>query len=382
MKNLLALTLALLCVLSLFACSKGTTDKDDEKGERSDEEIYDNNQEKNENAPSAGNNDPNNCARALELLNQGKTAEAHALLYNLKNRTEEEEALFSKIVYLPTTKTNIFSDGDKEGISFTYDQNGNPLKSDAYSTGNYSCIHNYTYNADKTVTLTEYESDGQTVWKDYYCIYTYNSAGNLLYKKHYLENDELYRTNAYTYDEQGRLLIEETASNSSYQRTVYSYDQNGNILTRTFTLPDGSTQKDSYTYDTEGRLLTDESGTKYTYDANGRVLVEEFVRGEKVVYTYDTEGNCIFEERTQSNGNQTKYAYTYDEHSNLLVQKSTHSDGDSSERRYTYDKHGNCPTESIDGSLDFEITYTEEPFYFPNGIPAHIQEKCINWRGL
>ena len=113
--------------------------------------------------------------------------------------------------------------------------------------------------------------------------YTYDENGNILRSQ--LEADgEITETTVYTYDPQGNRLTYETNSTSYWSRQVCTYDEQGNLLTEQNMYSTGWDNK-TYTYDEAGcQTQKKETGTNgettvdYTYDKWGNEVTEEMCR--------------------------------------------------------------------------------------------------------
>ncbi len=244
-------------------------------------------------------------------------------------------------VYVQQTMERYDEDGRLDDCwTKEYDANGNMIK---MTESGY--IHTFTYDAnnrmtDRLVTRADgstylhytyqYDENGnQTLrtedYSEYYYEYTstYNDQG-LRTQEVCTQNGEHFRTDTYSYDEQGRVVdyVEGTMS-----RTHYLYTDN--TTTEQDVSDDGSRV---YEY------------TVYTYDANGKLLKEEFFADGELEdydeYTRDASGNAL-EKRSYSVDDgeaelDRRIVYTYDENGNLTEKNIYENDALSRRLVYTY----------------------------------------------
>jgi YD repeat-containing protein len=158
--------------------------------------------------------------------------------------------------------------------------------------------------------------------------------------------DQLGRTTAYAYDDQGQLVSttypDGTSTATTYdangrraastdragRTTSFAYDALGRLTKTTY--PDGSAR--SSTYDEVGRVRSsiDELGraTTYAYDALGRRSSVTDAAGNRTSFTYDAAGNQLAV--TDPLGHSVQYAY---DASNRQV-KTIYPDGTLEQTQY------------------------------------------------
>lgn len=219
-----------------------------------------------------------------------------------------------------------------------YDTNDNLLSSTCYDeNGNMASQYTHTYDElQREVTDSMYLVDEtgeitNTLWENIYDEQgnlirvlehedgrtyvaeenTYNDAGKRIRSVAYPDSDGFgnpISVSEYTYDEDGRLIIQSTDYNIIYSNmtTEYEYDQEGNIA-REITYEDGEAFFDySYKYDSDGNLLEEidtyyqngnetQTQTTYTYEYN-----EDGYPSEKEIIDIDEYGNqvvtvCVYE---------------------------------------------------------------------------------------
>lgn len=149
-------------------------------------------------------------------------------------------------------------------------------------------------------------------------------------------------------------VTDKKSSGGVYTR---SYDKKGNLLTDTYASNDGkAAYNDAYTYDEQGRMLTHASydshsatgKSEYTYNAAGQLVTEQFTNNEgysaKTDYTYGSYGELV-EKVTVSGKTEDRTVYTYDELGHLIKEEQTLRTGDKETKplrlEYTYDEFGN-----------------------------------------
>ena len=377
MKKALSLTLSILLILSLTACS---TDSDYHYGKLQ-----------------------------LELGNYQK-----AYGYLKESADPRAEELLASLVYVPLTYTykNDYTDTATE---YTYDEDGNLVKvwqSNDVGSNYYETIHTNVYvdgicrekryveiskgavQIDKIVTCDDRgnklysrsESDDTTDE----VFYAYDANGNLVVQdERYIWNGdelndiegyELYDRQWYTYDEQGRPLTyvqDETYYRGSHVEEKYVYAEDGSYVVHATYSNDDEEQTN---YDTQGRKIRQHTKNKnsnreslyeYTYDTAGN-LVHEFHRyafedEEGVEQAITTTTSCSYNENgqllslktTDKNGETTrKEEYTYDEAGHKIKEEISYDGLSWNFRTYTYDEEGKLLTEHHNGETIDTTTYS------------------------
>jgi len=140
-----------------------------------------------------------------------------------------------------------------------------------------------------------------------------------------IRDDMVYTMNhVITYDDQGRMVLEETNSTVGYWE-IYRYD-----------------------YDTAGNMIR-----SYEKDSTGWF--------EDINTTYDVNGRIIFKSLTNDNfpNSVWKEYYTYDENNHLIRIARDIGDGSSWTSRFEYNELGELiKGYSVDGSLESEVYYS------------------------
>ena len=256
--------------------------------------------------------------------------------------------------------------------AYTYDSNdyGDLLSitpnsdSDRAISYEYNSIYHYptkrTYkrNASTTV-IEEYTPTSNNLSVQYEKVYengslkktieyAYDSYGNVIQKKEYLNDTDYVRTDYSYTDTQnngqftGSNLMNETVYSVtdnddssknvsvSYQydwrgnptevtdangnSTLYEYDELNRVIKTT--APDGSVETTSYDYGDAEITKTDALGTDfiYYYDGSGNLLEEAIDRWQNQIkeYWYDGYNNLIKEITRSSGNNESTVTYTYD----------------------------------------------------------------------
>ncbi len=272
--------------------------------------------------PFKPNEPATNCEQALALIEAGEPKKAHELLAGLSARTEEEEALLQKLVFLPTKIT--------------------------------------VENFDKTKTRT--------------ILFTYDENGRLLTAENYAPNGALTKR-LYLYDQSSGQVTEETFYPNGYNPTCYLlYDENGRLQTKKCYADQKWDATYTYTYNEQGLLsncqeerpIDRESTTSYAYkfDAKGNVLTQKEVK---------TTG-----ESTDTSYFLTTFSLTYDDYGRLAARR-IRPDGKTNQIcTYSYDENKNVSTERREFPQDsyfYTITYTysDSCVYYPNGAPENIR---------
>ena len=138
-------------------------------------------------------------------------------------------------------------------------------------------------------------------------------------------------TTAYTYDQVGNRLTEQTGPES----TTYAYDAADQITTATT----GETNT-TYDHDADGNLTFD-GATTYTYDAPGHLRSADTGEGT-YAYTYDADGNRT----TASLDGQLQRTSTWDILHPLPQLISEHDGTGALTATYTYNPHGQIQTQN------------------------------------
>ena len=200
LKKLTALALMLTLLLTLTACKKSENQSDDQSKKTKSVNVQ----------------------KALELIDSGDIYGAYDVIFNLKDRTEEEQEFFERFAFVPVSQTK--------------------------------------------------NEDGQIVYSEQY---TYNDDGYLLSRNvSNLQNDAYTIGEIATYDQNNNLLTYNyTSSYGSTYSVVHTYDNDGNMLSSKY----GEHITEEFTYHSNGQLATytyktpDDAGTLYRCKAEGGV---------------------------------------------------------------------------------------------------------------
>ncbi len=274
--------------------------------------------------------------------------------------------------------------GNGDSVSYTYDE-FDRLSTVVYNdTG--KCVE-YAYNAEGALaTITCFDGYGDPIAG---FAFEYDSLGRLIRSREIDGNEALVQRTEHIYDAFGRLSSQSWIVGSSNFSETYSYNdgENGNGSLSQMTTATGDSL--NYTYDPLHRLKNvaakNSSGTTlfttaYAYkvrtNGNTTPLVEfrnvrigtsgTILEGKK--YAYDAVGNITGIYESQLVGNNTErrqlVAYTYDEQNQLLSETYYTYSGTSTTPAttdvysYTYDTVGNILTESKNGTVTKDYTYS------------------------
>jgi YD repeat-containing protein len=223
-----------------------------------------------------------------KLQSMGENAEAKKLLENFR--------------YLPA-KIEFEGSWGKGTAEYTYNELGQLVTIDAdmrensfssqmpsLGDGLKEFVYDEKGNVTKfTTTYDTYE-------------YTYDANGNMIKSVFKTENIGGGSTE-YTYDANGNLIKSVREAYGSYMSGVceYTYDTNGNLTKETSEFSDGRTEEcyeREYVYDAKGNVIEESYNGFvrkyiYDYDANGKIIKKTTVDGGVTEYTYDENGNEI-----------------------------------------------------------------------------------------
>ena len=368
MKKLIALILALLCVLSLAACAGGGSTQGDDADD--------------EGSKSESKKEPSEYDKAVALLDEGKIEEAYYALTVLSDKGNAKAANKLKDFHVVTKRKNsIFPDGSFSEILCSYDEKGNIVEK----------IHtenNSIYS--KTTFENTYDKKGRLIK----IVFNYNNnSPSKVYEFKYNDRDlvtELIRPDfsvEYIYDSKGVLVNEIITNNNRRHQTnrEYTYNSNGDVTLAVST----------YLYKNEEKNDT----SQFTYDNNNRLIkYEEYIRGVHYItqeFSYNennflnkaiattSKNTSVTEKEYDGKGNVAKITYsntgeeliftnTYDEKGRLtkqLISQNKNQSNNWHEYEYKYDSYGNI-VKRVHKSSYSEATETEEYkiFYRPNNF--------------
>ncbi len=240
--------------------------------------------------------------------------------------------------------------GSGTTYNLTYDHNGNIT---SVSRGNYLIVR-YAYD-DLGQMVREDNRE-----KNYTYYYTYDKAGNILYKEAFslmmngedLSDKTPVYTNVYTYGNAnwGDLL-------TSYKGHTITYDAIGNPLTYygrtayTFTWKNGrqlatataNGKTLSFTYNDQGMRLTKTvDGVTHTYSLDGDRIVAEEWGNQLLVYFYDDDGlpmGMMYRNSSYADKQFDYYLYEKDVFGNIIA---IYNASGTKVVSYCYDAWGNC----------------------------------------
>jgi antitoxin component YwqK of YwqJK toxin-antitoxin module len=318
MKKWIALSLALILVLSLCACSEsGKKDESDKKGDSGEDrgvvttgkltevvEVWMPGTEYTFNHKATIEYDDDNNVIGTKIYYGGRL---------------DFEATYDKDIDKPLLELVYDKDGKvNDRTEYTYDTNGNCLERNTTSTN----------------------SDGET--KTYKYVYTYDGYGNLLTQKQYV-NGELSLEDCYTYDSHGNRLSWYCSGYDGPFQVIYQNTYDKGKLTEVKAYRDG--KLNSYSeYDADGNEIlsisyhTDNGEEafrcEYTYE-NGKLMAKVFYHeGEpyREEYTYNAAGKL-----TEYKSSNRGYGIAYDVSGNPTDIKYYENDELRSEYTLTYE---------------------------------------------
>lgn len=286
-------------------------------------------------------------AKAQAAIKAKDYETAYSILFSIKNRSKEEEALFKRFAFQPIEK---LFDQNRYKTTYTYDKNGYLIKE--------RCDYDDSY--------TE-------------IVYTNDSRGNKIKEQRswsYGSSGEDIKT--YTYDSNNNLLTIISNNDVENSKTVNRYDSNNRIIETIHTTDYYIQYKMTYTYDKNGFLASakyndldsDDSATIiYTCDKSGNITarnvtgtVDSETMWIKDKATYNSNGDLLTLEFTDSYGTHTKITRTYDENGYIKKIVREDSENGSSTTNIVCDMYGNIVSDG-DGSTTYKL------FYYPNGSP-------------
>jgi|GEM_PF-2377893 len=328
--------------------------------------------------------------QAQAAINDGRYEDAYLILYDIEERSEEEQELFDKFAFVPLEYTRADDDGITETRKYEYNEHGLLLS----ISGN-GLTASYTYDKNgKLLTASEGDTKTTYVYNEkgdpLSCVivtngsatttnYTYNESGHTETTNFTGDHKQVI-----TYDKNNNLLSDRTyVGGVIVEETIQTFDKNGNRLTHSKSnSSSGLWQKDNYYYNEKNQLIKSEfqteswkNTTTYTYHENGQIATNTttFDGGGKDIAIYDENGLLISYETIGSNGYWQKSTYTYNEAGKKLTHHTSVSTGSDHLTTYTYDENGHLLSEitKIDGTINDKHTYTYDK-YGNMSYEAHI----------
>lgn len=303
---------AIMCALSLAACSKRTP---------ADDSVVDEQETK--------------YLEAYDKLERGEYTSAYELFVELGDYKDaaEEAARFR---YVPVSCIGKYSGEGampNETTTVTLNENNLPAKClISYDNGTqHTCTYFYNENGKLTSIFC---TDPEGELEMFEAVYR---ADGKLEKETYRYFSGYCYTHEYTYDDQG-LEIKSTASDTDGWRTVsaYSYDDNGNMIKTEVESNDNVFSRE-YVYDSNNRrtkvIERDADGNisctdDYLYNEQGKLLKITCTENGEVTditeYTYDEKGRLlsdIYRDTTDGYVHSNEYTYTADGRTEKLLVK-------------------------------------------------------------
>ena len=212
-------------------------------------------------------------------------------------------------------------------------ENGALLQEDYYYRGN----QQYSFQYSETCTVKVHYENNAPFWRAAYNneedisdVDFFNAQGQVIQSIHYEDYQEKW-CRTFTYDENGNLVnevLQEVGENESVDRTLYHYD--GNTVS-------GYTGHDGWNYEAEydeqGRLLWENTACDYEYDENNYIE-----------YKYNPDGSYT---STWVGATCGRFYSHYDSNGNLLEYYGGDDPGDNPDpsqmsqwNRYEYNEYG------------------------------------------
>lgn len=369
--------------------------------------------EQNESSDTSSVEEVKITDQALALIEEEKFYDAYKLLYDNRSDAEAQKMLDDFTVVYTEGKARSYYSYNHTQIE-EFNEHGDVTRQflgTVYVGYDYmlDCSFEYTYDDDgKKLTCNRTEA-GKDI-PDVMTRYIYDERGNLIKEeKEYIpasetETDDFISYVEYKYDENDRLIYEESVSSPDgidyYYR--YTYDENGRKKTETFYNTEnnkydkeffyndngivikevetrkshtktteytvnehGDITKETQITDYEGNKISTEYTYEYTYDENGKITKKYKVwpnqESDTTEYIYNEQGDVIKE--TYSSTNYTKifeYEYEYNADGEKVKITKTINEYRESKARYEYDSHGSKIYEaSADTERRYEYTYDE-----------------------
>ena len=292
-------------------------------------------------------------------------------LYLMTEKRDEDGQLLEVLEYDNAgnlSRLIYYSHGEPQGYyDFEYDQNNNLTRSFVYDqvpgsspnmqpkwhleqlydqNGNRTEQRIHKYDSEVSHTVYMYDTKGNLIKEihttdsgSYFSTYEYNEKGILQQKKDYtlVSNDEILY-GVYTYNTVGNIIQERRyMDGKEFSRTEYQYDEKGNLTQRISCTGTKITSHTEYEYDEKGHLIMTaappDTGSyiKYSYNEYGNVILEVHYQAGKEAkritysYAYDTKGCAVIAEdgcskqykRLQVNKEQADDIL--EKHSNLFI---------------------------------------------------------------
>ena len=370
--------------------------------------------EQNESSDTSSVEEVKITDQALALIEEEKFYNAYKLLYDNRSDAEAQKMLDDFTVVYTEGKARSYYTYNHTQIE-EFNEHGDVTRQflgTVYVGYDYvlDCSFEYTYDDDgKKLTCNRTEA-GKDI-PDVMTRYIYDERGNLIKEeKEYIpasetETDDFISYVEYKYDENDRLIYEESASSPDgidyYYR--YTYDENGRKKTETFYNTEnnkydkeffyndngivikevetrkshtktteytvnehGDITKETQIIDYEGKKTSIEYTYEYTYDENGKMTKKYKVwpnqESDTTEYIYNEQGDVI-KETYSSSVNSTKiseYEYEYNADGEKVKITKTINEYRESKALYEYDSHGSKIYEaSADIERRYEYTYDE-----------------------
>jgi hypothetical protein len=263
-----------------------------------------------------------NLLKETAYSSSGQVESASAYKYNGQNKMLAEIHYFEEDEVGETINYHLDEEGKPISIETTYGDSGKSIKKisragrlltvkivdeDGETEGEEIVKFD---NKQRPIEETQIDEEGKISQRS---VYEYNDSDQLVSRIDYGENNEFLTKTTFVYNEDGKLLqsVQRTESGNLINSVLYEYDASGNR-----TLLQNSHHQQKTTYDDQNRIVIEETinrsnklvegFTEYKYGDHG-LLIEErtFEMGD----AYQLEP-MVFG-RTKSNFVQTRYEYEF-----------------------------------------------------------------------
>ena len=271
---------------------------------------------------------------------------------------------------------------EKENLTITdYDIDGKPLKEENYSkNGSVYSTRVYTYDDEGRLLINETNyTDGRSLIEKN----EYDEDGNLIHEYRSEDGEDFVLQNDYIYDA-GKLKTKYNYSFSGELFDIYEYEYDGELLIKKYRhSEDGYVYRTwEYEYDDSGKCtrMTDlmhENRNITIYDDEERVIFEEHYYNDEFSFSTEHKYNDYGETEyimKAKDGSEKVHTKTYYNDKGLRV-KQTRVDDEGKEYDgiiWEYDEQGNLLHSSNVKGYEYTAEYNEY------GYPVHVHDVCTD----
>jgi len=231
-----------------------------------------------------------NLLKEVEYSASGEVESSSAFQYNDQNKMVAEIHYFEEDEVGETINYHLDEEGKPSTIETTYGDSGKSIKKISRSEqlltvkivdeegepeGEETVKFDHKH---RPIEETQIDEEGHISQRS---VYEYNDSDELVSRIDYGENNELHSKTTFAYNEAGKLIqsIKRTGSGNLINSVLYEYDANGNR-----TLLQNSHHQQHTTYDDQNRIIIEETinrsnnmvegFTEYKYGDHGLVVEE------------------------------------------------------------------------------------------------------------